>query len=100
MEEVQYQDSGYSDFNQRIRDMEEKQRLLKERTMLIGQSLIDERTKTFNDIQDMKKTIGFLKEENIKIKEMLQRVLEQVDKLARKEELMILQRQFDMFRGS
>jgi len=98
MEEVQYQDSGYSDFNQRIRDMEEKQRLLKERTILIGQTLIEERTKTFNELQELKKSLFLLKEESIKIKEMLQRLIEQSDQLARKEELMILQRQFDMFR--
>ena len=39
-----------------------------------------------------------LKEENTRIKELLQRVTEQISSTARKEELEILQRQFDLFR--
>ena len=39
-----------------------------------------------------------LKHENLKMKEFIQRMSEQISMLARKEELMILQRQFDMFK--
>lgn len=82
----------------RIRDLEEKHRLLKERTLLIGQTQIEEREKSFKEIQELKKTVILLKEENIRIKELLQRVTEQLNDSARKEELAILQRQFDLFR--
>ena len=95
------EDSGQqilSDINTRIRDLEDKQRLLKERVFLIGDTLVEERSKTFLDIQEIKKTMLKMKEEQLKMKEMLQRVLEQIDNLARKEEFLMLQRQFDMFR--
>ena len=81
-----------------MRDLEEKQSLLRDRILLISQTLIQERDKTFSDVLELKKTLSALKEETAKIKEFLQRVSEQLDNMARKEELAILQRQFDLFR--
>lgn len=98
MEEGQYQQDYYSEIYSKVRDMEEKDRLLRERVLLLGETLVQERDKTFKDMQEMKKALMLAKEENTKIKEMLARIIEQLDKLARKEELMILQRQFDLFR--
>jgi len=96
----QYNDQTqyFSDINTRLRDLEEKQRLLKDRTLLIGQNLIDEKEDTFNGVQELKKMVLSLKEENLKMKDFIQRMGEQISELARKEELMILQRQFDMFK--
>ncbi len=97
--------SGYSDqqafvdIGSRIRDMEEKQRILKDRLLLVGKSLIDERDKNFSEIQEMKKIIIKITEENIRMREFIQRMAEQLEKTARKEELMILQRQIDLFRS-
>ena len=82
----------------RLRDIEEKQRLLKDRLLLVGQSLVDEREKNFSDIQGLKKEMIRVKEENKRIQELLKRVTEQLGNSARKEELMMLQRQFDLFR--
>ncbi len=87
-----------SEVSTRIRDSEEKQRLLRDRLLLIGQSLVDERTKTFSEMQDLKKKLIKLEEESKRNSEMLKRITEQLSNLARKEELMILQRQFDLFR--
>ena len=88
----------FSDVITRLRDLEEKQRLLKDRTLLIGQNLVEDRESTFDEMQEMKKTLLQLKEENLRMKEFIQRLAEQTSTLARKEELMILQRQFDMFK--
>lgn len=83
---------------EQLRDMEEKQRLLKERILLIGQNFVDDRAKTFSEIQDMKKTLIQLKEEVRRTSELVKRIMEQISGMARKEELMILQRQFELFR--
>lgn len=88
----------FSDLTTRIRDLEERQRLLKDRTLLIGQNLVNEREKTFEDIQELKKIIFRLNEENLRMKEMMQRVSEQITDFARKEDLSILQRQFDIIK--
>lgn len=87
-----------SDINTRLRDLEEKQRLLRDRILLIGQNLVYERESTLKELQEIKKYIFQLKEETLKMKEFIQRMSEQMAELARKEELMILQRQFDMFK--
>lgn len=82
----------------RIRDLEEKQRLLKERVVLIGENLVSNRDQSFEDVQMMKKVLLELKEEQIKMKEFLQRLAQQTSELARREELMIVQRQLDMLK--
>ncbi len=88
----------FTDIGTRIRDLEDKQKLIRERVLLLGGTLVDERDRNFTEIQEMKKTVIKIKEEQQRIKELLQRILEQLDSSARKEELMILQRQFDLFR--
>lgn len=93
-----YGDRFFTDVNTRIRDLEEKQRLLKDRMLLISESFVKEREKNFNELQEMKKIVELLREENKRMKEILLRIGEGVDRAARKEELMILQRQFDLFR--
>ncbi|MBX4196475.1 hypothetical protein KW805_02725 [Candidatus Pacearchaeota archaeon] len=90
--------SYQGDVQTRVRDVEEKQRLLRDRILLLGQTLVEEREKTFKEMQEMKKMTFMLKEENDRMKEFLQRITEQLTSTARKEELMILQRQFDLFR--
>lgn len=92
------QQSASIDVISKIRDIEEKQRLLKDRMLILGKAVIDERSKTFKDIQDLKKIVLEVREENIRIKEILSRVAEQLNNSPRKEELMIIQRQLDMLR--
>ena len=86
------------DFITKIRDLEEKQRLQRDRLLLIGQTHIEEREKSFKEFQELKKIVLHIKEENTRIQELLQRITEQLSDTARKEELAILQRQFDLFR--
>ena len=98
MTEEVYQEQPSFDINVRLRDLEEKNRLLRDRVLLLGQSLIEERDKGFKESQDMKSDLIKLKEEVNRLKELVQRMAEQITSSARKEELMILQRQLDLFR--
>lgn len=86
------------DFNSRIRDLEEKQQLLKDRVLLIGKSLIDDRQQIMQSVQDMRKTVTMLKAENDRIKEVIRNITEQMEKTARREELSSVQRQLDLLR--
>lgn len=97
-EEPQLETQLFSDLNTRLRDIEEKQRLLKDRVIMIGKNLIDEREKLLSQIQDIKKSLIKLEKENSSLKELISRIMEQLNNTARKEELAILQRQFDLFR--
>src|SRR3989338_7057709 len=88
----------FLDINTRIRDLEERQKIIQDRTLLIGKSLIEEIEKSFLEIQNMKKTLFQVKEDVLRSKEIIQRMAEQLSDTAKREELMILQRQFDLFR--
>jgi hypothetical protein len=97
-EDYQGWDRVFSDLNTRIKDLEERNMLLKDKMQLISNNYVKERDKNFKDIQELKKNVELLKMEGSRMKEMLARVGEIVDKSARKEDLAILQRQFDLFR--
>jgi hypothetical protein len=93
------QQYAYSQDTQKIRDIEERTRLLKERSLLLSQSFIENRDKTFKELQELKKSLTLLKEENIKMKEMIKGLLEQADRYAKKAELETIKNQLDMLRG-
>lgn len=97
-EEEYYDVQQYSqELNIKIRDLEEKQRVLKDRILLIGQNLIEARERTEEKILEIKKDIEELKSETQKIKSFLQSISEEIGKFARKEDLEILIKQAKMF---
>ena len=98
MEEGYQEQQACLDVSIRLRDLEEKNRLIRDRVLLLGQSVVDERDKTFKEIQEIKGSLIKLKDDVNRLKELMQRMAEQIIQMARKEELMILQRQFDLLR--
>ena len=86
------------DLTSKIRDLEEKIRLLKDRTLLIGQSLVEERDKNFKEIQEMKKSLIKITEDNKRLKELMERVTEQLNNTIRRDELLMVQKQLDLIR--
>ena len=95
MEEVYGQNI---DFIQRIRDMEDKQMLTTDRLLLATKTIVEEKTKTFKEIQELKKQIDSLKNELARTKEITAYLSEQLSNAARKEEFSIIQRQLDLMR--
>lgn len=93
-----FADKFFTDLNTRLRDLEEKQRLLRDKMLLVTRGFIEEKNKSFTQIQELRKDVEVLKMDNNRMKEILMKVSELVDKSARKEDLLILQRQFDIFR--
>lgn len=90
----------FADVNTRLRDIEEKQKLLKDRTLLIGKNLIDDRESLFNELQELKRAVLKMKEDQTRMQEFLKRVSEQISETARKEEVLMLQRQLNIFTES
>jgi len=81
----------------KIRDLEEKQRLLKDRVLLIGDNLISAREEFSKDFSDVHRSLEVLKDEVERLKSVVQRLSEEIDSKARKEDLNILRRQAKMF---
>jgi hypothetical protein len=97
-------EEGYDSYNQTatdanmvLRDLEEKQRILKERIFLIGQNLVEMREKTTREMLESKKDIETIKESIERIKEFLETASGEFQKFARKEDLEILSKQAKMF---
>ena len=91
--QMQY-NQGYDSI---IQDLEERQRNLKDRLILIGQNLIDFRDETEEDILDIKKDLEILKNTVSKIKDFIETLSGELSKFAKKEDLDILIKQAKMF---
>ncbi|SRR3989304_1313179 len=83
--------------NVKLKDLEEKQNIMKERLLLIGQNLIDSKEEHDNKILEMKKDIEVLKGDMEKVKIFLETISQEMGKFAKKEDLDILGKQMRMF---
>lgn len=81
----------------RINEIEEKQRLLKDRVLLIGENLISTKEEIEKQNLEFKKQIKQLEFELKTIKQLNKRIVDESNNFARKTELEILERQFKMF---
>ncbi|MFH1311199.1 MAG: hypothetical protein ABIH65_02230 [Nanoarchaeota archaeon] len=85
------------DINTKIRDLEEKNRMLKDRLLLIGQNLVEIKEKTNSDILELKKDIEIIKTNMGRVVSFLETASQEFSKFARKEDLEILSKQAKMF---
>ena len=53
-------DRFFSEINTRLRDLEEKQRLLRDKMLLVIKGLVNEREKTFTEIQELKSDVAMI----------------------------------------
>ncbi len=94
------QEQYFVDVNTRLKDIEEKQRLLKDRLLLVGKSLIEDRDSMFSELQEIKKMNLKISADSLKMQDFLKRVADQLAETARKEEVLMIQRQVDLFMAS
>jgi hypothetical protein len=87
----------YNDSNIKIRDLEEKQRALKDRLLLVGQNLIDTKEQMSEKMMEMKKDIVILKQSMEKLISFLETASNEFSKFAKKEDVEILAKQAKMF---
>jgi len=90
-----YQRGGDSGF--RTKDLEEKQNILKDRLLLIGQNLVDFREDNSEKMIEVKKEIEALRQDVEKIKSFLEIISSELGKFAKKDDLEILKKQAKMF---
>ncbi len=92
------QDYNYpNDSIMKIRDLEGKQRILKERLLLIGQNLIETKEETSQKILEIKKSLEILKVNMERILSFIETASIEFSKFARKEDVEILAKQAKMF---
>ncbi|MEK6875762.1 MAG: hypothetical protein AABX30_03690 [Nanoarchaeota archaeon] len=88
----------FGDISTKVRDIEEKQRIAKDRLLLIGKNLIETKEKTSQDILELKRDIEIMKNDIDRIKSFIESISEEFSKFARKEDVEILAKQARMFR--
>jgi len=96
-EQINYQGQYTGETNSKLKDLEEKQRILKDRILLIGQNLIETKEETSQKILEIKKDINIIKQNMERTISFLEMASSEFSKFARKEDLEILSKQAKMF---
>ncbi|HTY44007.1 MAG TPA: hypothetical protein VMC80_02090 [Patescibacteria group bacterium] len=86
-----------SDINIRIKDIDEKQKAMKERVLLIGENLVELKESTEAKILEIKKDLEILKQNMERTVAFLETASKEFSKYAKKEDLEILSKQAKMF---
>ena len=94
---IGFNQNDFADISVKLRDIEEKQNMIKDRVLLIGENLVSEKQENENEILEIKSQLAELTTEIKKIKLVLERFIDESDSFARKSELETIKRQFDMF---
>ena len=85
------------EFSTRLNEVEEKQRLIKDRTLLIGKNLIATKEDYEKEFSEIKVRILEIESDIKIIKRVNKRIIEEIGNLARKNEVEVLQKQMKMF---
>lgn len=96
-EEADYNEDPFGNITTQLRDIEGKQRILKDRILLLGENLIELKEETSEKILDLKKDIEILKQSTKKLISFLELASSEMPKFARKEDIEILSKQAKMF---
>jgi predicted nucleic acid-binding Zn-ribbon protein len=81
----------------KIKDLEEKQRMLKDRLLMIGESLVEIKEETDSRILEIKKDLEMIKQNIERLMSFLESASSEFSKFAKKEDLEILSKQAKMF---
>ncbi|MEK6945678.1 MAG: hypothetical protein AABW63_02705 [Nanoarchaeota archaeon] len=87
----------YTDINLKLRDLEEKNRILKDRLLLIGENLVETKENFTQDLLTLKKDFEEIKSTLNRLKNFIETASSEFSKFARKEDLEILSKQARMF---
>lgn len=98
-EQQNYQNTYTPDPNLKIRDLEEKQRIIRNQILLIGNNLIDLKEKNTKEILEIKKDLEMIKNNIDRLTSFLESASEEFPKFARKDDVDILSKQMRMLSG-
>jgi len=94
---MNYMGQAFGETNLKLRNLEENQRIHKDRLLLIGQNLLETKEKSNQDMLSIKKDIEKIKQEMERMINFLETASSEFSKFAKKEDLEILSKQAKMF---
>ena len=86
-----------SDFNTRLRDIDERSRLIRERVLLLGKNLISTKQDTEDDLKTIKKENAEIKEDLAKLKKVSSSLLSEFNKFVKRDEMVLVERMLKDF---
>ena len=85
------------EFGTRLNEVEEKQRIARDRIILLGKNVVETREEINEEISRIKGRLTNLDEEMKKMKQLNKRIINEFGNFARKSELNMLERQYKIF---
>ena len=86
-----------SDFNTRLRDLDERNKLIRERVLLLGKNLISSRQELEDELTEIKKENHEIKKDLSKIKKVSNSLLSEFNKFIKKDEIILIERMLKDF---
>ena len=86
-----------SDFNTRLKDIDERNKLIRERVLLLGKNLISLRQENDDEIRTIKKENTQIKQDIDKLKRTSNSLLTEFNKFVKREELVLVERMLKDF---
>jgi len=86
-----------ADFNTRLKDTDERNKLIRERVLLLGKNLISSRQDTENEIKTIKQENTLIKQDIEKLKRTSNSLLTEFNKFVKREELTLIERMLKDF---
>jgi len=96
-EQPDYSQQIFGEINAKLRDLEEKQRLSKDRVLMLGKNLVEYKEESRKEGMEIKKDLEQIKDNLKRIKAFLELISGEFSKFAKKEDLEILSKQAKMF---
>ena len=86
-----------ADFNTRLRDIDERNRLIRERVLLLGKNLISSRQDIEDELKEIKKDNIEIKADLEKLKKISNSLLTEFNKFVKREEIILVERMLKDF---
>lgn len=86
-----------SDFNTRLKDTDERNKLIRERVLLLGKNLISTRQETEDELNILKQENLSIKQDLEKLKKISNSLLTEFNKFVKREELALVERMLKDF---
>jgi len=81
-----------SDFNTRLNDLEERNKIIRERVLLLGQNLISTKEESDSEIEKLKKQINLMQRDLEKLKLLNQSIISEMNKFVKRDEVLVVER--------
>jgi hypothetical protein len=86
-----------ADFNTRLRDIDERNRLIRERVLLLGKNLISSKQDADEEIAELKRQSFEMKKDVDKLKSLSANIAGEVGKFVKKDEMVLIERMLKDF---